>query len=165
MSSSGADNPPQRKKSFVILVGALCLFNGMLSASLPGGYEEYIGRHFVVESQEQLVLPITMYQLGFLVGSLVFGPLSERYGRGVIIVGSNAGFVVFVLASIFAPNWPAFLVFRWVLGVCGSPAITVTGGLTADVFDDVRTRGRANALYTCVSVYLHETLQRGRQAD
>lgn len=123
----------------------------MFSSSLPGGYEEYLGIHYNVTEPEQLVLPITMYQLGFLAGSLTGGPLSEAYGRRPITAVSYVLFVVFTLASIYAPTWACFLFFRWLLGGFASPAITVTGGYTADIFLDTRLRGRANAVLTCVS--------------
>ena len=55
------------------------------------------------------------------------------------------------MACALAPNWPAFLVFRLICGINASCAITVVGGLYADVFGDPVMRGRAMAMVIFVS--------------
>ncbi len=52
-----------------------------------------------------------------------------------------------------APNWPALLVFRLFVGINASSAISVTGGLYADMYDDPVTRGRAMALFMASTIF------------
>ena len=61
-------------------------------------------------------------------------------------------FTLFTLACAVAPNWPALLIFRWIVGMNASSAIAVTGGLYADIYDDPVTRGRAMAFFMAVSI-------------
>ena len=67
------------------------------------------------------------------------------------MVGSFVLFTLFTMACALAPNWPALLVFRLLCGLMASSAITVVGGLYADVFADPVIRGRAMAVFMAVS--------------
>lgn len=49
------------------------------------------------------------------------------------------------------PTWSGYLGLRFLQGCCAASAIAVTGGLYADIFDEPRRRGQANALFLCVS--------------
>lgn len=60
-------------------------------------------------------------------------------------------FCIWTLACALAPNWPAFLVFRLLVGVFASAPIALVTGVMADVYGEYRTRGRAMASYFAVS--------------
>lgn len=141
----------QTKKSFVVFVGLVAIFNSVFDSALPGGAIDAIADDFRVTSEVQLALPISLYLIGYILGPLLFGPLSETYGRWIVMVPTFALFIPATLACALAPNWPFFLVFRLICGILASSSIAVTGGLYADIFDEPRTRGRAIALYIVVS--------------
>lgn len=105
----------------------------------------------------QLVLPISVYQVGFVCGALLLGPLSETYGRRMVMIGPFGIFTIFTIASASAPNWSSFIFFRFVCGLCASSAVSVVGSIYADIYDDPVTRGRANAMYlaVCLSLQPH----------
>ncbi|KAI3320954.1 major facilitator superfamily domain-containing protein [Xylariaceae sp. AK1471] len=138
------------RKTFIAMIGVLCTFNSVFNTSLPSGYIDVLSAHFNIQNSMLEVLPITVYQIGFLSGSLLFAPLSETYGRKMVVIGSSGFFCIFILGSVFSPSWSAYLGFRFLQGACASSAISVTGGLNADIFDDVRKRGRANAIFLCI---------------
>lgn len=141
----------QRKKFFILLAGIIAVVNSTLGSTIPSGAINYIGSCFNVTSDQQLVLPISLFLVGYVLGPLFFGPLSETYGRRMIMVSSFVIFTLFVLACALAPNWPTFLVFRLICGIMASSAIAVVGGLYADVFGDPVIRGRAMAIFMTVS--------------
>jgi MFS family permease len=118
---------------------------------LPSGAINYIGPYFNVTSDQQLVLPISLFLVGYVLGPIFFGPLSETYGRRIIMLSSFIVFTLFTMACALAPNWPVFLVFRLICGINASSAIAVVGGLYADVFGDTVIRGRAMAIFMAVS--------------
>lgn len=91
-----------------------------------------------------------MYLVGYVLGPLFFGPLSETYGRKYIMTVTFCLYTLFTLACAVAPNWPALLVFRLIVGMSAACPVTVVGGLYADVFADPVTRGRAMALFMAV---------------
>lgn len=76
-------------------------------------------------------------------GPIVFAPMSESLGRRPVFLASFAIYTAFTLGCALAPNWPAFLFFRFMLG-CGAAAPqTVSGGLFCDIYPDLRPRGMA----------------------
>ena len=141
----------QSRKFFILLAGIIAVVNSTLGSTIPSGAINYIGSYFDVTSDQQLVLPISLFLVGYVLGPLFFGPLSETYGRRMIIISSFVIFTIFVLACAVAPNWPTFLVFRLLCGIMASSAIAVVGGLYADVFGDPVIRGRAMAIFMTVS--------------
>lgn len=78
---------------------------------------------------------------------MIWGPLSESYGRKWVMIGSFAFFTVFAIASAVAPNFAALVVFRMMVGIGGSCAISVVGGVCADVYHDPVARGRSMAIF------------------
>ncbi|KAI4129251.1 MAG: hypothetical protein LQ347_003860 [Umbilicaria vellea] len=133
------------RKAFIIAIGISTVLNSTLGSALPSGSITFIATYFNITKQEQLVLPISVYLIGYVFGPLLFGPLSEAYGRKSIMISTFAIYTLFTLACAVAPNWPALLVFRLIAGISASSPITVVGGMFADVYDDPVTRGRAMA--------------------
>ena len=139
------------KKIFVLIAGIIAVINSTLGSSLPSGAIDYMSIYFHVTNEQQLVLPISLFLVGYVFGPVVFGSLSETYGRRIIMLGSFIVFTLFTMACALAPNWPAFLVFRLICGFMASSAIAVVGGLYADIFADPVIRGRAMAVFMAVS--------------
>ncbi|CCX11540.1 Similar to Polyamine transporter 4; acc. no. Q12256 [Pyronema omphalodes CBS 100304] len=92
---------------------------------------QVIARQFH-ESDTVAILGISMYVIGFAVGPVFFSPLSEVYGRKVVLIPVWLLFCALQFGCIFAPNMPTLLVFRLLVGIAGSPSLTVAGGLNAD---------------------------------
>jgi len=118
-------------------------FNVTLGSSLPSGASESLDAAFGVTSQFQVPLPVSVFLIGYIFGPIVFAPLSESWGRRPVFLCSFAIYIVFTLGGALAPNWPAFLFFRFMLG-CGAAAPqTVSSGLFSDIYADPRpTRPR-----------------------
>jgi len=94
-----------------------------------------------------------MYLVGYVLGPLLFGPLSETYGRKWILISTFILFTVFTLAAALAPNFAALLIFRLLTGVSAASPNVVVPGIYADIYNDPVTRGRAMAIFmggTCV---------------
>lgn len=86
--------------------------------------------------------PISIYLLGYAVGPLFLSPLSEIYGRHVVLCSANAFFCVWLIGCALAPSLEALIVFRFLTGVGGSGCLTIGGGIIADMIP-VHQRGRA----------------------
>lgn len=81
------------------------------------------------------------------VGPLLWGPLSERYGRRLIFLGVWLPYCAFVLGCALAPNIGSMLVFRFLSGCFASSPLTNSGGVIADLWDADR-RGDALAIFS-----------------
>lgn len=131
----------------------LIVVNSTMGSSLPSNALPIISAHFNITSSTAEILPISIYLVGYVVGPLLFGPLSEAYGRQIIIISTFFGFTVFTMACALTPTWSGLLVFRFLTGVNASSPISVIGGIYADLYDNPVTRGRAMAVFiggTCV---------------
>jgi multidrug resistance protein len=151
--SQHADHFLQKKKSLVVLAGILSVINSTIGSSLPSGAISFIAEYWSITKQEQLVLPISVFLIGYVGGPLLFGPLSESYCRRPIMLYTFIVYTAFTLACALAPNWPAFLVFRLICGMMASAPIAVVGGLYADIYRDPRTRGRAMAYFMAATTF------------
>ena len=136
----------------ILIMGIVAVINSTLGSSLPSGAIGFIGSDFHVTNDLQLVLPISLFLVGYVLGPMVFGPLSEIYGRRMIMLITFVIFTLFTMACALAPNWPSFLVFRLFCGIVASSPVALVGGLYADIFKDPVTRGRAMAVFMVVSL-------------
>ncbi|XP_007899456.1 solute carrier family 22 member 5 [Callorhinchus milii] len=67
----------------------------------------------------------SMFFLGMLVGSLLCGQASDRFGRKIVLFGSMVIQIVFNIILSFSPNWEVFSLFNF-LGGAGHSANYLT---------------------------------------
>ena len=80
-------------------------------------------------------------------GPLLFSPLSEIYGRRIVLSSANCVFVLFQIGCALAPNLPALIVFRLFTGIGGSACLTIGGGVVSDLFA-TEQRGLAMSIFS-----------------
>ena len=80
------------------------------------------------------------------VGPLILSPLSEIYGRRLVLNCSNAFLTVWQLAGALAPNLGSLIAFRFLGGLGGSACLSIGGGVIADLFP-IEQRGLAQAMF------------------
>lgn len=102
--------------------------------------------------------------LGYVFGPLLWGPLSERYGRKNIFLVAFVPYIGFQIGCALSPNVGALLVFRFLGGVFASSPLTKyvfppsnrsnhfddfesSGGVIADMWGP-KERGNALALFS-----------------
>ena len=126
-----------------VFTGLLLVLNTTIGSSLPSGATDVLGKAFNIPNQQQLTLPVAVFLIGYIFGPIIFGPLSESYGRRVTLLSSFLVYTLSTLACALAPNWPAFLIFRFLGGIGAAAPPTVLGGLFADIYPGAVNRGRA----------------------
>ncbi|PGH28240.1 hypothetical protein AJ80_00131 [Polytolypa hystricis UAMH7299] len=142
--SQDPENPPnwsKWKKRFVLTTGVMSVSNSTLAASLPSGAVPYIAKDFNITNQQQLVLPISIFLIGYVFGPIICGSLSESFGRKIVTLIPFLIFMCFTLGCALCQNWESLLVFRLFIGIMGSAPISIVGGVFADIFDNPRERG------------------------
>lgn len=134
----------------IVIIGMLVVVNSTFGSSIPANAIPFISKEFSITSSTAQILPLSIYLVGYILGPLLFGPLSETYGRKWIMISTFALFVIFTMACAVAPNFASLLIFRLIAGVAASSPISVTGGVYADLYADPVSRGRAMALFMAV---------------
>lgn len=90
---------------------------------------------------------ISIFVLGFAVGPLFFSPLSEIYGRRIVLNAANLIFIAFNLGCALAPNLSGLLAMRFFSGTGGSACLTIGSGVIVDLFV-AEQRGLATSIYS-----------------
>ena len=120
-------------KEFVAMIAALMAVNALtIDAMLPALPE--IGRALGVNDANERQWIITAYVLGFGGAQLVYGPLSDRFGRRPVLLGSLIFFVIFSVCATFAQSF-AFMIFSRVMqGVAVASTRVVTVSIVRDCY-------------------------------
>jgi DHA1 family bicyclomycin/chloramphenicol resistance-like MFS transporter len=115
------------------LLVALSSF-GPLTMSIYTPIMPLIGGDLHAES-DSVKYTLTTYMLGFAVGQLFYGPLSDRFGRRPVVL---AGVAFFALASIgcaFAPSIGGLIGLRVLQGLGAASGSVIGRAMTRDAYD------------------------------
>ena len=93
-------------------------------------------------SPQVIGLAVPAYLIPYGAMTLLWGPLSDRLGRGAVILGSMAAFVVLTAATAVVSSAGGFLTARLVTAVGASGVVPIGLALLGDVFPFAQ-RGRA----------------------
>ncbi|KAJ5578234.1 uncharacterized protein N7459_007198 [Penicillium hispanicum] len=152
-SAANPNNWSFNKKLYNAIVALIVVLNSGISSSLPSNAVPTIMQDFGLSGNGQKVLPTAIFLIGYCIGPLVWSPMSETIGRRPVLFWSFSVFLLGTLGCALAPNWSSLLVFRVICGTMAAAPQTVVGGVYADMFSDLRTRGRAMALYMSASSF------------
>ncbi|OSS45792.1 hypothetical protein B5807_09675 [Epicoccum nigrum] len=144
---SNPRNFPHRRKLFILFLVSAITFLSPLASSIFAPGIPFVNADFHNTSQLLGSFAVSVYVLGFAVGPLFLSPLSEIYGRCVILNISNVFFCAFTLGCALAPNLGGLIAMRFCAGVGGSACLTIGTGVIADLFV-ASQRGKAVAMYS-----------------
>jgi MFS family permease len=68
-------------------------------------------------------LTVSIYLLGYVVGPILIAPLSETYGRKIVLTASNVFFCLWQIGCALAPNIETLIVSRFFSGVGGAACL------------------------------------------
>lgn len=123
---------PARRLHLITLLGMLAAF-GPLAIDLYLPALPAIARGLSAPAA-QVQLSITVFLSGFAVGMLVYGPLSDRYGRRPVMQAGIALFVLASLACMLAEAVEALVLFRFLQALGGGAASVLARAVVRDVF-------------------------------
>ncbi|WP_313931952.1 multidrug effflux MFS transporter [Sphingomonas sp. BAUL-RG-20F-R05-02] len=118
---------------FVALVAALMSLGALgIDSMLPALPD--IGRRLGADSVAERSLVVTVFVVGFGLGQIVQGPLTDRHGRRPILIGGLAGYIVCCLLAGLAGSFTLLLIARFIGGVSIAAGRVVTIALVRDCF-------------------------------
>lgn len=136
--------PMYIKWLYTIILSCAVISAAYGSSSLAGGLPVINDKYHV--STEVSTLTVSLMVIGFLVGPLLWAPLSEQIGRRPVYFLSFSLYTIFNIPVALSPNIGGVLVCRFLLGVFSSSALTIVGASLVDMHTD--TRGLAIAYFS-----------------
>ena len=123
---------PVSKAEFVAVMAVPMALNALaIDIMLPGMSQ--IGEALGVADENTRQYVITAYLLGFGVMQILFGPLSDRFGRKVPLLAGILVYVAGAVASVFAPDFETLLLCRLIQGAGAASTRVLTVAMVRDV--------------------------------
>lgn len=139
--SENPKNWPERRKWTVTNVLSVTGFNRILVSTVMAPALSLIAVDLEMNSTEAM-MALSIYLLATAFGPLVIGPLSEVYGRQVILHASNIWFLVWNIACGFASSKELLIAARFLAGFGASAIYALGGGVLGDIWRP-EERGRS----------------------
>lgn len=122
-----------RFREFVLLCACLMAMNALsIDPMLPALPE--IGRDLAIPHPNDRQLIISIYFMGLGFGSLLFGVLSDRFGRKVVLGSAMALFILSSVACASAQSFAMMLAGRASAGFFAGASRVITVGIVRDRF-------------------------------
>ena len=121
------------KPQFVTLMAMLMAINAIsIDIMLPGLQE--IGASLGVTDENTRQYVITAYLLGMGCAQLFFGPLSDRFGRKLPLLGGLGVYALCALVIVFVPSFAGLLALRFMQGIGAAATRVITLSIVRDVY-------------------------------
>ena len=123
---------PQHPRRLMIALGALTAFGPIsLDVYLPSLPQ--LGADLgASESLTQFTMSACM--IGLALGQLLWGPISDRFGRRMPLILAISGFVITSVLCAVAPTIEVLIAVRIVQGLCGAAGMVIARAVVHDVF-------------------------------
>ena len=131
------------------LLGISPLATDMYTPSLPSVVFEFNS------SISYIQLTISLYLLSFAIGQIIWGPLSDTFGRKPIIIIATIIFLLSSLICIFAPNLEILIIARITQGFGASFGQILARSIIRDRYDSVtapKIMAYSTMLMGCASI-------------
>ena len=105
---------PPKIATLILLAGLSALTMNIFLPSLPGMADHFGVSYGLMQQSVPLYLALSAAL------QIVIGPISDRYGRRVVLIGSLVLFLLATVGTLLAPNATVFLIFRMAQAVIAS---------------------------------------------
>ena len=122
---------PLGPREFVTMMALMMALNALAIDAMLPALPQIAGALRAPDANAQQHI-ITYYFIGLGVGSLLHGPLADRFGRRAVILWSLAGYVVSALVSGLSGNWEMLLAMRVLHGLFGAAMGVVATAVVRD---------------------------------
>jgi DHA1 family bicyclomycin/chloramphenicol resistance-like MFS transporter len=133
-----ATESPTRAAPERTITPALLVTLALLSAVAPFATDLYLAAFPTMVSDlnttaTAVQLTLTAFLLGLALGQLIFGPLSDRYGRVRPLVVGAGVCVMASVATVFAPSIEVLIGARLLQGIAGAAGMVIGRAIIADL--------------------------------
>lgn len=122
---------PLGNREFVAMMALMMALNALAIDVMLPGLPQIAGALGAPDANAQQLV-ITLYFIGLGAGSLLHGPLADRFGRRRVILWSLAGYVACAAVSGLAIDWTQMLGLRLLHGLFGAATGVVATAVVRD---------------------------------
>lgn len=124
----------------------LLLFLGVLSAFGPFIMDMYLPTlpamaDFFHTSSSMVQLGLTTSMIGLAAGQLIFGPLSDKYGRRPPLLLAMILFLLATVGCIFSHTISQFVTSRFLQGIAGAGGVVISRSIATDEYSGQQLAG------------------------
>ncbi|KAG1723456.1 MFS polyamine transporter [Suillus lakei] len=141
----------RRKWAATIIISSFTFISPVSSSMIAPAIGQ-VASAFGINNDVVLALTTSIFVLGYAMGPLFLGPLSEIYGRSRVMQLANLWYLVWNLVCGFAQSESQLLVFRFLAGLGGSAPMSIGGGFLGDCWRP-HERGKAVAIYSLAPLF------------
>src|SRR5690242_2016332 len=116
----------KRKWAATLIVSCFTLVSPISSSMIAPALDS-ISDEFNITNEVEAQLTLSIFVLAYAIGPLFLGPLSEIYGRVIILQLSNLFYLAWNLGCGFAQNSGQLMAFRFLSGLGGSAPLAIGG--------------------------------------
>lgn len=147
MNRATTQNPPHGVMNFAEFVAfvAACMALNALAIDIMLPALPDLNATFALGDPNRPQAVIAIYLVGMGLSQLVYGPLSDRFGRRPVLLGGLALFSIAGLLSALAPSFELLLVGRVVQGIGAGAGRVIAMSLARDTYSG-RQLGRVMSL-------------------
>jgi multidrug resistance protein len=131
----------------MLLIVSSFTFISPVSSSMVAPALGAISREFNITNEVEQSLVLSIFVLAYAIGPLFLGPLSEMFGRVIVLQLANLVYLFFNLGCGLAQTSGQEIAFRFLSGLGGSAPLAIGGGVLSDLFT-AEERGRAISIYS-----------------
>ncbi|MCP3934413.1 MAG: multidrug effflux MFS transporter [Actinomycetia bacterium] len=139
------------RREFIPMIAAIMALTALSIDLMLPALDEMREAFGLGDASPEITQVITVFFFGLAVGQLLWGPLSDRFGRKPVLAASLFVYVVAAIGSALAPSLWLVLVgrFVWALGASGCRTIAV-----AVVRDVLEGDAMARAMSVIMAVFM-----------
>jgi DHA1 family bicyclomycin/chloramphenicol resistance-like MFS transporter len=127
----------QKGLPFIILLGSLTAFDPLsIEMYLPAFPD--IGKEFAV-SASAVELSLTTFFVGLALGQLIYGPLSDRYGRRIPLLIGMSFYCISSIGCALSSGIHMLIVFRVLQALGGCSGMVITRAIVRDLYDNQKS--------------------------
>lgn len=133
-------------RELTVMMASLMALNALaIDAMLPAFPAMVRGLNLAEPNQIQYV--ISVFLAGTGIGALIYGPLSDRYGRKPILLIATIGAAVFSLACSISPDFQLMLVMRFAHGLLAAAMGVLVISVIRDQFEGDAMARRMSTIF------------------
>jgi DHA1 family bicyclomycin/chloramphenicol resistance-like MFS transporter len=122
---------------------ALTTLLAMLSALGPLSMDVYLPSlpdiaHVLQAPTARVQLTVSSYLIGFAVGQVIYGPVSDRHGRRPVLLAAVTLYLISTLVCAATPSVTPLIGARFLQGIGGSGSIVLARAVVRDLYSGVQ---------------------------